>query len=112
MALPVGLTQLPLQHLERARKRERLGAELDRLRNLVAGDGLTGVADDLGLGDVGPLMRHDDGVNLDEILEGIERQYLVLALEQTNGNRTEAAKLLNISFRSIRYRLRKFGFDD
>lgn len=54
----------------------------------------------------------DDGVNLDAILEDIERQYLVQALDVTNGNRTEAAKLLNISFRSIRYRLRKFGFDD
>jgi two-component system response regulator PilR (NtrC family) len=33
------------------------------------------------------------------------------ALEQTNGIRTRAATLLNISFRSLRYRLEKLGLD-
>jgi DNA-binding NtrC family response regulator len=30
-------------------------------------------------------------------------------LEKTNGNRTEAARLLRVSFRSMRYRLSKLG---
>ena len=53
-----------------------------------------------------------DGVSLDLILEGVERDLLEQALALTNGNRTEAAKLLDISFRSIRYRLQKYGYED
>ncbi len=59
-----------------------------------------------------PLEWTESGANLEEILESVERDYLVRALELTDGNRTEAAKLLHISFRSIRYRLRKYGFGD
>ena len=39
----------------------------------------------------------------------LETQLLKDALNRTGGNRTEAAKLLGISFRSIRYKLDKFG---
>ena len=53
-----------------------------------------------------------DGVSLDLILETVERDLLEQALALTDGNRTEAAKLLDISFRSIRYRLQKYGFED
>ena len=48
--LPVRLAQLALQRLQRAGQRERLGAELDRLGHLVAGDRLAGVVLDLVLG--------------------------------------------------------------
>ena len=34
------------------------------------------------------------------------------ALEETRWNRTATAKLLGISFRSLRYRLKKLGLDD
>ena len=37
--------------------------------------------------------------------------YLLKALEKTNGVMTEAAKLLNLSFRSFRHKLKKFGID-
>ena len=40
VALPVGRAEIPLQHLQRPRQRQRLGADLDRLRHLVAGDRL------------------------------------------------------------------------
>ena len=50
VAGPVGRAEVSLQHLHRARQRERLGADLHRLRHLVAGDRLAGVGDDLGLG--------------------------------------------------------------
>jgi len=49
------------------------------------------------------------GVYLDRIIEDIERAYLLNALKVTNGNKTEAAKLLNLSFRSFRHRLSKYG---
>lgn len=52
---------------------------------------------------------NDEGVYLEEIVERIEKDYLVKALEKTKGNKTEAAKLLNLSFRSFRHRLHKYG---
>jgi two-component system response regulator PilR (NtrC family) len=45
--------------------------------------------------------------SLDEHLEALEGALIAAALERTQGNRTEAAKLLNVSFRSLRYRLKK-----
>jgi len=49
------------------------------------------------------------GVSLDNIIEEIERAYLLKALEVANGNKNKAAELLGISFRSLRYRLDKLG---
>jgi len=49
------------------------------------------------------------GIDLDAIVEGIEKKYLLEALQLTNGAKTEAAKLLNLSFRSFRHRLQKYG---
>ena len=49
------------------------------------------------------------GVDLDSVLEEIEKSYLRKALEMTNGVKTEAAKLLNLTFRSFRHRLSKYG---
>ncbi len=51
----------------------------------------------------------DKGVNLDLIIEDIEKKYILKALEKANGVKTEAAKLLNLSFRSFRHRLKKYG---
>ncbi|MBP2689414.1 MAG: response regulator with CheY-like receiver, AAA-type ATPase, and DNA-binding domain, partial [Deltaproteobacteria bacterium] len=50
-------------------------------------------------------------VFLDTEMDRIEKIHLMNALEKTGGNRTEAAKLLNISLRSIRYRLQKHGIE-
>jgi two-component system response regulator PilR (NtrC family) len=49
------------------------------------------------------------GVSLDNIIEEIERAYLLKALEVANGNKNKASELLGISFRSLRYRLDKLG---
>lgn len=49
--------------------------------------------------------------NLEAYLENVERQLILLALEETRWNRTAAAQRLNLSFRSMRYRLKKFGLD-
>nr|WP_305045099.1 sigma-54 dependent transcriptional regulator [Geoalkalibacter sp.] len=51
----------------------------------------------------------DSGFDLDAYLGGIEQEILQKALEKTGGVRKKAAELLGISFRSIRYRLAKFG---
>ncbi|MEB3766934.1 sigma-54 dependent transcriptional regulator [Acinetobacter sp. MD2] len=49
---------------------------------------------------------------LEAYLEDIEKNILLNALEITHWNRTLAAKKLGMSFRSLRYRLKKFGLDD
>ena len=51
----------------------------------------------------------EDGLDLERHLEDYERNILIKALEKTGGNRTEAARLLRVSFRSMRYRLSKLG---
>jgi len=51
----------------------------------------------------------DEGLDLERHLEEYERTILIKALEKTAGNRTEAARLLRVSFRSMRYRLSKLG---
>jgi two-component system response regulator PilR (NtrC family) len=44
-------------------------------------------------------------------LESIERDAIVKALEKTRYNKTAAAKLLGMSFRSLRYRIKKLGIE-
>jgi two-component system response regulator PilR (NtrC family) len=44
-------------------------------------------------------------------LEEIERDAIVKALEQTRYNKTAAAKVLGISFRALRYRIKKLGIE-
>lgn len=50
-----------------------------------------------------------NGINLETIVEDIEKKYLLEALQLANGVKTDAAKLLNLSFRSFRHRLQKYG---
>ncbi len=48
---------------------------------------------------------------LDSVLDDIEKQKIIEALEKTRWNKTAAAKLLGISFRALRYRLEKLGLN-
>jgi two-component system response regulator PilR (NtrC family) len=48
-------------------------------------------------------------LNLSDYLEDVEKKAIVKALEKTNNNKTAAAKLLGVSFRTLRYRLAKLG---
>jgi two-component system response regulator PilR (NtrC family) len=48
---------------------------------------------------------------LGDALEDIERDAIVRALEQTRYNKTKAAALLGMSFRSLRYRIKKLGLE-
>jgi len=49
--------------------------------------------------------------NLQQRLEADERSAIIAALEKTRWNRTAAARLLGITFRQLRYRIKKFGLD-
>lgn len=51
----------------------------------------------------------DEGINLEKIIEEIEKDYLITALEKGKGIKTEAARLLGLSFRSFRHRLQKYN---
>lgn len=48
---------------------------------------------------------------LEEYLLNQERQLIIAALAQSGGNKTQAAKLLNTTFRSLRYRMKKLEID-
>jgi two-component system, NtrC family, response regulator PilR len=50
--------------------------------------------------------------DLEGYLENIEREIISAALEECRWNKTATAKLLGISFRSLRYRQTKLGLDD
>lgn len=55
------------------------------------------------LGDIG---------SLEDYLDNIERSAITQALEETRWNKTAAAKRLGLTFRSLRYRLKKLGLED
>ncbi len=48
-------------------------------------------------------------IGLPEYLEDIEKRAILKALAKANNNKTAAAKLLGVSFRTLRYRLTKLG---
>jgi two-component system response regulator PilR (NtrC family) len=49
------------------------------------------------------------GVDLDKIIGQIEKELIIKAVHQANGVKKRAAKLLNITFRSMRYRVEKYN---
>lgn len=52
-----------------------------------------------------------DAGELQNYLDDVERERILQALEQTRWNKTQAAKLLGISFRALRYRLEKLDLE-
>ncbi len=50
-----------------------------------------------------------EGVDLEHAVADLERRFVEEALERTDGNQTEAARLLSISRDQLRYRLEKYG---
>jgi two-component system response regulator PilR (NtrC family) len=51
------------------------------------------------------------GADLEAQMEEIERRAIIEALEKTRYNKTKAAALLGMSFRSLRYRIKKLGIE-
>jgi len=50
-------------------------------------------------------------MNLEKYIEEIEIREITNALAKTNNNKTKAADLLGISFRALRYKIKKLGID-
>jgi two-component system response regulator PilR (NtrC family) len=90
-------------------------------RALTLSDGEQIQLDDLALPELDPAEQQQaqldqpppppEGVSLEDYLEQIERQAILKALDQTRNNKTAAAKLLGITFRAMRYRLKKLGLE-
>ncbi|MFA5984582.1 MAG: sigma-54 dependent transcriptional regulator [Methylococcaceae bacterium] len=86
-------------------------------RALALYDGKTIELDDLnlpiGIKTDASTERYDPSQSsLEDFLESIERNAIIAALEENKWNKTAAAKQLGLSFRSLRYRLKKLNMDD
>jgi two-component system response regulator PilR (NtrC family) len=89
-------------------------AEKISASDLHLGNGLTAGASDAHGGaivDASPALVPEGDIDLEGYLESIERQAIEKALEATRWNKTAAAKRLGISFRALRYRLKKLGME-
>ncbi|MEX2124520.1 MAG: sigma-54 dependent transcriptional regulator [Woeseia sp.] len=53
----------------------------------------------------------DGSTNLGNQIESVQRQAIVEALEKARYNKTAAAKLLGLTFRQLRYRIKKLGIE-
>jgi len=87
---------------------------LERAYTLCENDQIN--ADDLRLAEPVTVNEQDgpslaDIDNLEDYLESIERKLILQALEETRWNRTAAAQRLSLTFRSMRYRLKKLGLE-
>ncbi|MAV90517.1 MAG: Fis family transcriptional regulator [Bdellovibrionaceae bacterium] len=51
----------------------------------------------------------EDGLDLDKVMGQIEKEILIKAIHTAGGVKKKAAKLLNITFRSMRYRVEKYN---
>ncbi|MDP1709048.1 MAG: sigma-54 dependent transcriptional regulator [Gammaproteobacteria bacterium] len=79
-------------------------------RSLTLCEGSVIDAPDLHLSQTHEAVVHD-GSALEPYLGTLEKEAIVKALEKTRYNKTAAAKLLGITFRALRYRLKKLGLD-
>ena len=52
------------------------------------------------------------GIQLNEELAKIERQFIEMALNKTKGSKTKAAELLHVTFDSLRYRIEKLRIEN
>ena len=55
--------------------------------------------------------RLDIAAQTRAVLENVEKETILSALEQARWNKTAAAKRLGISFGALRYRMQKLGLD-
>jgi len=59
-----------------------------------------------------PAVIPDAGIQLNEELTKIEKQFIETALNKTKGSKTKAADLLHVTFDSLRYRIEKLGIEN
>ncbi|HET9478648.1 MAG TPA: sigma-54 dependent transcriptional regulator [Pyrinomonadaceae bacterium] len=91
-----------VRQLESAIERAILLAEGDKI---TLEDLPTEVRQDAGPASEGTFKLPAEGINF----EDVERNLITQAMEQTDYNITKAAKLLGLTFRTLQYRLEKFG---
>ncbi len=107
---------------QRALERYPFPGNVRELENIIERGVALAVSPYIGLGELAPevsgmagalsdasISLPDGGCQLDEVLGDVERRLLVEALDRAGGVRKHAAELLGITFRSIRYRLKKLG---
>jgi two-component system response regulator PilR (NtrC family) len=83
------------------------GVALTGSRVIGLGDLPAEVSGQAGATEAGLVTLPEGGCDLDAVLHEVERRLLLAALERTGGVRKAAARLLGVSFRSVRYRLDK-----
>ena len=84
---------------------------LERAVTLCSGGSIS--AKDLNMRQSGDAAKTQPAITgkLGEQVEDVQRQAIVEALEKTRYNKTAAAKLLGLSFRQLRYRIKKLGIE-
>ena len=84
---------------------------LERALALMAGDRIEVVDLNLAPAQLPGIAAATAGGSLQDHLDQVERQAILDALRQSNNNRTAAARLLGVTFRSLRYRLARLGMN-
>jgi two-component system response regulator PilR (NtrC family) len=86
---------------------------LERTLALLSGDAIDAADLNLAPGDDEPdHSQMNDQLPLQDRLDQAEKQAILDALEKTRYNRTAAARLLGVTFRSLRYRMERLGLKD
>ena len=62
------------------------------------------------LSSTGPAGEHED-LSVKRRLPALEKELIGRALSRTGGNRTRAAKLLELSYKALLYKIRDYGLD-
>jgi two-component system response regulator PilR (NtrC family) len=85
---------------------------LERALALLSGDAID--AADLNLAPAESIegIPSSDQMPLQDYLDRVEKQAILDALQKTRFNRTAAAKLLGVTFRSLRYRMERLGLNE
>ncbi|MGE5630258.1 MAG: sigma 54-interacting transcriptional regulator [Caulobacteraceae bacterium] len=53
----------------------------------------------------------DVTMSLEEVVEQAEKKYITLLMKECEGNKTKAARMMNISLRSLYYKLERYGIE-
>jgi len=85
---------------------------LERALALMVGDRIDAADLNLAPAQVPGVAPATVGGSLQDHLDHVERQAILDALTQTNNNRTAAARLLGVTFRSLRYRMARLGMNE
>jgi two-component system response regulator AtoC len=95
-----------VRELENALERAVILCEGDVLSLLLRPERITGKA-----ASESPLQITGESLSIRQTGEAMERELIRRALEKTGGNRTHAAKILEISLRSLLYKIKEYGME-